>query len=97
MLKSALGALSLASLLLALTAASPAQAADDKFCHDYARDVIRLAKDAGDHPKCHDLLRDQDRWNADEHHHFDWCKHTDKREVIAALDARKHDLEKCKH
>ena len=83
------------AILVSSDAISPAQAADDAFCKDYARAAVNQYRSATSHDRCAGFLRDEARWQANWRAHYDWCRGVRRDEAWAERNARKRAIEQC--
>jgi len=89
---------SAALLAIAFGAATPASAASDGFCRDYAQTAVREVHAAFDSPRCQGAVQQNPaRWNPDYHAHYDWCRGSSKRDTDRESGARRAVLDDCHH
>ena len=75
---------------------SPANAASERFCRDYATAALRQVRVARETHFCERGLRDETRWSDDYHVHFDWCRDHSRDDVEAERDARTRYIRECR-
>jgi hypothetical protein len=82
--------------LVILASASPAFAAGDGFCRDYARAAVRQVHGAMNHMRCvRHIDEDSGRWSDDFEHHYRWCREVSREQADAEREARRDRLEHC--
>jgi len=74
---------------------SNAQAADERFCEEYAQTAVHQFHDAEHHERCGGFLRDTSRWQPDFRAHFDWCRNVRREQAEEQRDARTRALDEC--
>lgn len=82
--------------VLAMASLTPARAADDMFCREYARDAEREVHAARDFPACH-AGTGGPRWSGDYNVHFNWCRGADRAVADRERHAREEHLSHCGH
>jgi hypothetical protein len=81
-------------VIIAMTAQpTPAQAAGERFCRDYARIAVAQFREANGFNKCR---RNDARWHANAQVHFDFCRRADEGLVRSEDAARRDHLANCK-
>jgi hypothetical protein len=84
-----------ASLILSASLPIKAQAADPRFCDDYARATLRQI-DVAEH-ECGNLATpDNPRWSGGYRHHYDWCLAVSYRQAGDEREARREGLDICR-
>ena len=83
------------AVMASFTVISPARAADDAFCKDYARAAVSQYETATKHGRCEGFLRNADRWHADWRAHYDWCRGVNRDKAWFERNERKRALEGC--
>ena len=86
----------LAVLLTGFGAVLPLQAAEERFCQEYARSAVNQFRDAERHPRC-DRFRQHDpaRWHGNYRTHYDWCRGVPPRDANFERNERRKDLDRC--
>ena len=85
-----------ASLILSASLPIKAQAADPRFCDDYARATLRQI-DVAEH-ECGNLATpDNPRWSGGYRHHYDWCRGVDREKARSESIGRLDILSACEH
>ena len=93
MIKNLLHATVLAALLSFLPVA--AQAADQRFCQDYARAALNQVRGGLANPRCVGGMQGN-RWSSDFRVHYDWCVSQPYAAVGGERDARTAFLRACR-
>ncbi len=83
----------LAALLSFVPAA--AQAADQRFCQDYARAALNQVRTALSNPHCAGGVQGN-RWSSDFRVHYEWCRSQPYAAVGGERDARTAYLRACR-
>jgi hypothetical protein len=86
-------AMVLAALISFLPVA--AQAADQRFCQDYARAALNQVRAALSNPRCVGGVQGN-RWSSDFRVHYDWCLSQPYAAVGGERDARTAMLRACR-
>jgi hypothetical protein len=77
-------------------AISPAGAADEGYCKEYASTAISQLKTAERHRRCDGILRDDpNRWSSNWRAHYDWCRDNRRDDVRAERSKRERQLDRC--
>ena len=88
------------TLALALIAGAalttPAVAADEGYCRDYARAALRQVHEARELHHCRRELRMATRWSEDYRVHYDWCRSVSRDQAEHKRDIRTRHIEECR-
>ena len=85
------------AILMLTASASPAAAAGEGFCHDYARAAVNQVRGALNNRRCTFHMENESRWSSDPKTHYEWCRGVSREQANAERDARKEMLEHCAH
>ena len=82
-------------LIAGTLAPMAAQAADPRFCREYAESAVEQARRAMDSHRCEREARGP-RWSTYYRHHFDWCLGARFEEARREREIRHEILERCR-
>jgi len=84
------------AILASVGVLSTAQAADERFCEEYAKAAVNQFHGAERHERCDGFRRrDQARWQPDFRAHYDWCRSVRREQALDERDARTRALDEC--
>ena len=82
--------------LVALVGFTPALAADEGYCKEYASTAANQLETAERHRRCEGYLRDDpNRWNSNWRDHYNWCSVNRRDDVRGEHAKRTRILDKC--